>query len=279
MLKIGDFSKLSQISIKTLRFYDEKGLLKPGQTDRFTGYRYYSVDQLPRLNRILALKDLGFSLEQIRQAMTENLTTVELRGMLRLKRAEAEQAVEKERGRLERIEARLRQIEQEKTMSKYDVVLKKINSITVVSARDVIPAYGDIGRLIGEVFTFLGKRGVQPAGAPFAIWHDHGYKDTRVDAELAVPVNDAAAGALVDEGNIKIYRMPEEQMACVVHQGSYSDFGLAYGALGEWVETNGYRICGANREIYLSGPESSKDPAYYITEIQFPVEKVKAGQE
>lgn len=274
MLKIGDFSKLSQVSIKTLRYYDEMGLLKPGQTDRFTGYRYYSVAQLPRLNRILALKDLGFSLEQIRQVITEDLTTAELRGMLRLKMAEVEQAVEEERGRLERIEARLRQIEQENRMTSYDVVLKKIEPVTVASARDVIPDYGAIGQLIGTVFACLGRHGIQPAGAPFTIWHDHGFKDTNVDAELAVPVSAAAAGAFPGDAQVKISHLPAAEMACVIHHGSYDDFGQAYQAIGAWIDSNGYRICGANREVYLSGPEGGPNSANYVTEIQFPVEKV-----
>lgn len=274
MLKIGDFSKLSQVSIKTLRYYDEMGLLKPGQTDRFTGYRYYTVDQLPRLNRILALKDLGFSLDQVRQVLDEQVSTAELRGMLRLKQAEVQQDMEIERARLERIEARLRQIEQENRMTRYDVVLKKVEPITVASARELIPNYGAIGSLIGTVFKFLGKNGVQPAGAPFTIWHDHGFKETNVDAELAVPVNEALAAALVGDTQVHINRLPAVVMACVIHQGSYEDFGQAYQALGEWIESNGYRICGTNREIYLSGPESAGNPANYVTEIQFPVEKV-----
>src|SRR5512136_2701540 len=119
MLKIGDLSKLSRVSVKTLRYYDETGLLKPTQVDRFTGYRYYSFDQLPRLNRILALKDLGFALEQIAQLLSEDLPAAQLRGMLRLRQAELSQHVQDELDQLTRVEARLRQIEQEDTMSTY----------------------------------------------------------------------------------------------------------------------------------------------------------------
>jgi effector-binding domain-containing protein len=277
MLKIGDFSKLSQVSLKTLRFYDEMGLLKPSQIDRFTSYRYYTVNQLPRLNRILALKDLGFTLDQIRQILDEDLPPAELRGMLRLKQAEVQQGMDRERTRLERIEARLKQIEQENIMTTYDVIIKKINPITVISARDVLSQYNEIGRLIGEVFAFLGKNGIQPAGAPFSIWHDHGFQETEVDAELAVPVNLAGANVLPTDGKVKVSQMPAAEMACVIHQGSYDDFGLAYTALGEWIEANGYRICGSNREIYLSGPESGPNPAAYVTEIQFPVEKANVS--
>ncbi len=88
MLKIGDFAKLTRLSVQTLRYYDDLGLLKPVEVDRYTGYRYYTYDQLPRLNRILALKDLGLSLEQVGRLLAEDLPAAELRGMLRLKRAE-----------------------------------------------------------------------------------------------------------------------------------------------------------------------------------------------
>src|SRR5579862_8956297 len=91
MFKIGDFSKLSQVSMKTLRFYDQLGLLKPTHVDDFTGYRYYTADQLPRLNRILAFKDLGFTLEQIGPLLEEGIPAAQIRGMLRLKQAEIQQ--------------------------------------------------------------------------------------------------------------------------------------------------------------------------------------------
>jgi DNA-binding transcriptional MerR regulator len=113
MIKIGDFSKLSLVSIKTLRYYDEMGLLKPVNVDRFTGYRYYSASQLPRLNRILALKDLGFSLEQIAQVLNEGVSLEQLRGMLRLKQAELQQHITGEQERLARISARLNDITME----------------------------------------------------------------------------------------------------------------------------------------------------------------------
>lgn len=278
MLKIGDFSKLGQVSLKALRFYDEMGLLKPREIDRFTGYRYYTVDQLPRLNRILALKDLGFSLEQICQILNEDLPAAQFRGMLRMKQAEVQMEMEKEKTRLERIETRLRQIEQESPMSKYDVVLKKMPAQTVVSIRETIPNYGEVGKLIGEVFGFLGQHGIQPAGAPFTVWHDHDFRETEVDAEVAVQIAAAISPVLSGNGRVKISLLPAVEMACVIHQGSYDDFGLAYSALAEWIEANGYRITGSNREIYLSGPESTTNPAEYVTEIQFPVEKVKENQ-
>src|SRR5512134_2804859 len=109
MIKIGDFARLSQVSVVTLRYYDEMDLLKPVKVDAFTGYRFYSADQLPRLNRILALKDFGFSLEQIKLMLADELTLEQLRGMLTLQRKEVEKRLVDEQARLSRIEARLRQ--------------------------------------------------------------------------------------------------------------------------------------------------------------------------
>src|SRR5258708_26051323 len=116
MLKIGDFSALSQVSIKTLRYYDEMGLFSPEHVGTDSGYRYYSVTQLPRLHRILALRDLGFSLEQIAGLLKGGLTAEQLRGMYLLREAEQREQVEEEHARLARLRARLSMIDKEPAM-------------------------------------------------------------------------------------------------------------------------------------------------------------------
>jgi DNA-binding transcriptional MerR regulator len=120
MFKISEFARFTQASAKALRLYDELGLLKPAHVDPFTEYRYYSADQLPRLHRIIALKELGFSLEQIKPMLDERVSADQIKGMLMLKRAEAAQAMQAEQARLMRIEARLQRIELEGKMSPYD---------------------------------------------------------------------------------------------------------------------------------------------------------------
>src|SRR3979490_2331366 len=125
MLKIGDFSSLAQVSIKTLRYYDERGLLSPAHVDPETGYRYYSASQLSRLHRILALKDFGFSLEQIAKCLNEKVMAGQMRGMLVLRQAEQQARLEEERNRLGRLESRIRLIEEETSMSQ-EVVLKEV---------------------------------------------------------------------------------------------------------------------------------------------------------
>lgn len=269
MLKIGDFSRLSQVPVKTLRYYDEIGLLRPSEVDRFTGYRYYAADQLSRLNRILALKDLGLTLEQIDQLLNGDLPASEIRGMLKLKRAEIEQGIADEQARLARVEARLRQIEQENKMPNYDIALKKVEPQLVASVRDVVPTYPDIGRLYGEVFAYLG-RAASAETISAAVWHDEGVKERDIDAEAVIFLKTRVPGS----ARVKVYELPAATMASVIHKGAYNTLRLAYEAVLQWIDTNGYKIVAAPREIYLYCPEPVKqDDESYVTEIQFPVEK------
>ncbi len=271
MLKIGDFSKLSRVSVQALRYYDDLGLLKPVQVDRFSGYRYYSATQLARLNRILALKDLGLSLEQIAQLLKGELPSEQLRGMLRLKQAEIEQHLQEEQARLARVAARLKQIEQEAAMSNYDVILKKSKPALVASLRQQLPSYSQAGQLIEELMNYVMSQGsARPVGPTYAVWHDHSYREQDIDAEVAVPIT----GTVHPDGRIQVYQTPlVENMACVIHQGRMEEISAAYEAIMRWIETNGYQITGPNREIYLHWPEPGSDPAATVAEIQFPVEK------
>ena len=271
MFRIGDFSKLSRVSVKTLRYYDEVGLLKPARVDRFTNYRYYSVEQLHRLHRILALKDLGFPLEQIAQLLDEGVPLSQLQGMLRMRQADIQQKVREERERLARVEARLNQIEKEDKMSTYEVVIKKVEPLHVASVRDTVPAYDQQGPLFEELSTYLAEKGAKWVGPPLTMYHDTEYRESDVDIEVCAPVMPSVAG----NERVSVRELPGvETMACMVHQGSYSKgFHAAYGALMSWIEANGYRIVGPNREIYLKGGEDPNDESY-VTEIQFPVAKV-----
>jgi len=271
MIKIGDFSKLSRISVKTLRYYDEVDLLQPIEVDRSSGYRYYSLDQLPRLNRILALKDLGFSLDQIARALEDGITLEQMRGMLRLKQAEQTQRVQEEQERLIRVEARLRQIEMEANVAKYDVVIKPLDKQQVASLRKQIGTPQEIGRMFEEIFGYLGRIGVRPLGPSCGIWHDLEYKEKDLDTEVTVPV----AKSFPPGDGVQPAELPAvPAAACTIHQGSYEGFSQAYSAIMEWINANGYRVNGAYREIYLRGPgPQPTDPNAYVTEIQVPVEK------
>jgi effector-binding domain-containing protein len=268
MFKIGDFSKLGRVTVKTLRYYDQIGLLTPAEVDPFTGYRTYTADQMDRLNRILALKDLGFTLNQIGSLLDEGLSVEEMHGMFRLRQAEIEAALDEERERLARVAARLEQIRQGDDMA-YDVVLKEIDPVTIASVRGTIPTYGDVGMLYGELFGHLGQHGIHPAGPPLAIYHDPEYREADVDAEAGVPI-DADAPA---SGRVSVRTLPGGSVATCIHRGGYDTIGQAYTALMAWIERNGYAVAGPNREIYLRGPDDSGEPDGYVTEVQFPVTK------
>jgi DNA-binding transcriptional MerR regulator len=282
MFKISDFSKLSRVSVKALRYYDELGLLRPAQIDRFTSYRYYSMDQLPRLNRILALKDLGLSLEQIARLLDKELPPDQLRGMLKLKQAELEQQADEVQERLVRVEARLRQIEQEGKMPKYDVVIKKVEPQLVASVRDVVPTPPDQGRLWGELDAYLGQHKVRTVGPCLTLYHDTEYKERDWDLEVCEPLGAPIPGS----ERVHVRELPGvETMACVLHRGDFANVGETYNAMMAWIQANDYHIVGSNREVYLQAvvyPDAKAEyPASYLTdkeenrltEIQFPVEK------
>jgi DNA-binding transcriptional MerR regulator len=272
MIRIGDFSKLSRVSVKTLRFYDEMGLLKPIEVDRFTGYRYYEFDQLPRLHRILALKDLGFSLEEIGRLLEGDLSAEQMRGMLKLRQAEIRQRVEEEAARLERVKLWLRQIEREDSMSGYDVVIKKVEPTKIASVRGVVPTPPDQRSLWDELMNYLGQQGTRMIGPPMAIYHDKEFKERDWDIEVCMPITDE----LAPDKRVKIHELPAiEKMACVVHNGSFATIGEAYDAIAKWIDQNGYQIVGPGRELNLKLPEvlgDQNDPNT-VNEIQFPVEK------
>ena len=267
MFKIGEFSRFSRVPVKTLRYYHQIGLLEPARIDSFTGYRYYTAVQLTRLNHILALKDLGFSLEQIGQMVDDDLSPEQIRGMLRLKQAEIGGRIEADQARLARLESRLKQIEKEAKMPAYEVVIKKVEAMKIAGLRDTVANYQSVGPLYEALFAALGRHGVAPAGPAMAIYYDEEYRESDVDVETAVPI----IGGSLPAGRAVIRELPGAEMASLVRQGPYDDFSPAYQALMGWIEANGCRIIGPNREIYLRGPGEGVDPADFVTEIQFPV--------
>jgi DNA-binding transcriptional MerR regulator len=274
MFKIGDFSKLSQVSVKTLRFYDELGLLKPVEVDRFTGYRYYSAGQLPRLNRILVYKELGFSLEQIKQLLDDKLPTEQIRGMLRLRQAEIQQLVQAEQARLTLIETRLRQIEQENTMATNEVVIKEVPAQLVAGLKGVVPSWAEAEAFFAPFFAkgteYVAQHGNKFAGPTQAIYPDTEYHDHDISVEAVYPISEPIPAS--DE--IQVYELPAvKNMACIIHIGLYTEVSKTYEAMMKWLEANNYRIVGPSREVYLEY-DPNGDPSKYVTEIQFPVEKI-----
>jgi DNA-binding transcriptional MerR regulator len=280
MFKIGDFSKMGQVSIRTLRHYDELGLLKPAQIDQFTDYRFYTIDQLPRLNRILALKDLGLSLEQIRSVLSEDISAEQLHGMLMLKQAEIEQEVEENQRRLRRVRARLEQIEQEGHVSPYEVVLKQSPAQTVLALHRCVPQLDDMPHyrhtMYEAVYQALEHAGLERAGPELAIYHNGEYTEVEIEMEAALLIQPPATIPASLAPADRIYTLPATALlATVVHHGSLPQVIKAISALYAWIGTNGYVGCGPIREIHLFGSELEGGRHSQVTlEVQVPVEKV-----
>ena len=273
MLRISDFAQLSRVSPKALRLYDRMGLLKPIQVDSLNGYRYYSASQLSRLNRIVVFKELGFSLEEISQLLNENISTEEIRGMLRLKHSEIQQRVLEDHMRLRRVEMRLQELEMEGKMPNYEVILKPVASQIVAATVGIIPNYDECGaifdRMFDEAFSYVFSQGIKQVGNGISIYHDTKLRDHHIPVEAAAPIYEK----IPNSEKIWVYELPGvEQMACVVHHGEFSSLGKAYNTLLEWVEKNGYQVVGSTREVYLEY-EKDGDESKYVTEVQIPVEK------
>jgi DNA-binding transcriptional MerR regulator/predicted transcriptional regulator YdeE len=277
MIKIGEFSKLVQVPVPTLRYYDQVGLLKPVEVDRFTGYRYYSASQLPRLHRILALKGLGFSLEQIGRVLDEGLTPEQMRGMLRLRHAQISQQLLEVQSQLAEVEVRLQQIEREEQLSTYDVILKHVEPLLVASVRAILPDHSAVGSLFGEVYQAIGSHvgqalGPNPehGGQTLVLCYDTEFKEHGVDGAAAFMLR----CRVPESGRMHVHELPAATMATTVHHGSYNTIGEAHEAILRWIEANRYRIVGPDRELnlYHSMPIRRDDPSY-VTEIQYPVEK------
>jgi len=262
MFKIGDFSRLTQVTVKALRHYDRLGLLAPESIDPETGYRYYSGAQVSRLNRIRALKDLGFSLEQIGQLLDADLSPAQLHGMLLVKRDEVRGAIAAEQARLERIAERLRELD---VQPDYPVTIKDIPAQRVAAIRATLPQHRAIGVLFGELAAYRERHGIR-ADARLAIWHDTEYRDADVDAEAAL----ISADPLPPDGRVRPRDLPAvPEMACVTHRGPLATIGGAYIALLGWVEANDYQLVGPTRTFPHAFDGTAGDNA--VIEIQYPV--------
>jgi DNA-binding transcriptional MerR regulator len=273
MFKISEFSKFCRVPTKTLRYYNEIGLFSPAQVDGFTNYRYYSAEQLPRLNRILVLKEMGLSLAEIARLLNENVSFEEIRGMFRLKEAEVRQQVEDAQARLALVANRLKQIEQEGKMPTQDVIVKRIEPVHVLYLRQIAPTPNSVGDILGECFGAIMQQGIAPVAPPVAIFYDKEFLPANLDIAVAIPVDTSVQRTLALAGGraMSAQSLPEvATAACIIHHDSYDNFDQSYAALARWIEANGYRVAGPAREVYLTAPEEGKLP---ITELQYPVER------
>ena len=270
MLKIGEFSKLSRISIRMLRYYDEMGLLTPETIDPFTGYRYYSESQLFTAGRITALKDMGFKLCDTAELLKrwEDREILEQR-LLAQQEAARLQAEESAR-RLRLLDTAIERLRKDELMN-YDVTVKTIPERRVASVRQIIPCYEREGDLWGILMQETARMHIQD-GDPClcsATFHDGEYKDSNVDVEVQKTVR----GDYPDTEHVKFKTMPAVQVASAVCKGSYDQLNEATAAVVSWVESNGYVFDAPSFFIYHVSPHETNDPEKFVTELCYPVRK------
>jgi len=270
MFTIGDFARHGRVSVRMLRHYDAIGLLRPASVDPSTGYRAYAADQLPRLNRVVALKDLGFTLEQVASIIDDKVGIEELHGMLRLRRAELATRIAEDGARLRQVETRLRAIETEGAMPTDEVVVKSVPAVRVAELSGVARSFepAGVGPVIGPLYDELNARlaraGLTPVGAPVAYYED-APDGEGVVVHAALPVNAEPGG---DHG-LTIVDLPAlDRAATLLHRGEMDNVMPSIQSLAKWIDANGYRSTGYNREVYL---ECVGDRSTWVTELQEPV--------
>jgi len=277
MFRIGEFSRIARVSGRLLRYYDSIGLLSPQRIDPATGYRYYSAEQLGRLNRILALKDLGLSLEQVARLVDGKISTDEIRGMLMLKKAELEQTLSEQAVRLRHIESRLQQIDEQGVLRDYDVVVKSAARQPYLAVRRTYPAIDDVVATLRDVSRAVTARIPESARDALIVVAHSDFDDEDLDLEIGFGLKHEGVKPLALPGGLEmtVNELPSAAyLATLVRSGPLHQSHIAFGALGIWMEANGYQIAGPSREVFLQQPFQRPDQEDVVMEIQFPVTKV-----
>lgn len=277
MLKIGEFSKLTKVSVRMLHYYDDVGLLKPMKTDTITGYRLYSVSQVPILQKIIMLRDFNFQVPEIEDAL-KNWSDDVLTARLNLKIKEKQNTILQEQKQIENIELAIESIKKQQLDIHYNIIVKKIPAKTVLSLRKIIPDYNHEGVLWKEIFQYARKNHIdiiKQNDNNIAIYHDNDHKDTEVDVEVCVLVKNI-------QNSTEPFQFKQlnkvDTMACMMVRGKYSNLATAYHSFMYWLDENPqYEMSGLTRQICHRDHTNEENEEDYLTEIQIPV-TFKNGQ-
>ena len=269
-LKIGEFSRLMQVTVKTLRHYEQKGLLIPEEVDSWTGYRFYSIGQMLRLNSIRQLQRLGFSLEEIKD-LFEGESHVPSIEQLTMKIEETEKLLQQLLTRRSQLQEWVDSRKKVKTMEKFSI--QSLPEVIVASHREVIADYSALGMLcynvIGPEMQRLGCK-CPPPGYCFTIEHQQEYTPTNIDIEYCEQVEEMGT----DSSIIQFKRLPEVPKAlCMKHYGPYERFYESFTEAFAYLEEKGYKIAGRPRTCYIDGIWNQEDPEKWLSVIQIPIEE------
>lgn len=268
MLSIGDLARRTRVSVRMLRHYDALGLVIPEQVDECAGYRWYAASQIGRVNSLMALKELGFTLEQCRMILDEEVSVEELRGMLRLRQAELGQQIESDTGRLAEVGRRLRSIEKGLTRTNDTMQIKALPALRLAQVSAEVNDTTEISGLVGSLFETLTQR-LAAAGLPTTgrgVRTYYGRPDgSKIDIAAALPVGPDVGP--ID--GVEFVELPAEHMAAaVVHRGPVTEIADAWLTFDVGVEQRGLTSYGTCRQVYLETPDDSDN---WVVELQCPV--------
>ncbi len=268
-LKIGEFSKLMQVTVKTLRHYEQRGLLLPDKVDMWTGYRYYSIAQMQRLNIIRSLQRQGFTLEEIKELLEDGMQMPSIEQLTK-KIEETEQQLQLLIERRKQLLKWIDSHKQIKSMEKFSI--QSLPEIIVASHREIIPDYSALGMLcvnkIGPEMQRLGCKCPVP-GYCFTIEHSKEYRSTDIDIEYCEQVEEMGQ----DSDIIQFKRLPAVPKAlCMKHVGPYERFHESFTEAFAYIEEQGYKIAGDFRTCYIDGVWNQEDPEQWLSIIQIQIE-------
>ncbi|MEX1376745.1 MAG: MerR family transcriptional regulator [Eubacteriales bacterium] len=266
MFRIGDFSKLSRVSVRMLRYYDENDILKPDSVDDVTGYRYYSANQIYKINTIVLLRDYGFGVLDIGKFLSASVGIREQ--MLKDRKQEIEKSLAEEKSKLDKISSAIQNLYKENINMEYKVDIKSIPSMKAISLRDAIPTYSHEGMLWERLGTYVGENKIAVTEKCYATYYDTEYKDKDVDVEVLMEVKELGKG----DGEF-VFKETEsvEKAAFILVPGEYENISKAFEYLGRWLEETGSEISGRMRQVPIKGPWNEENPENYLTEIQCPI--------
>ena len=272
-LKIGEFSQMMQVTVKTLRHYEKKELLLPSEVDEWTGYRYYTIEQMQRLNTIRQLQRLGFSLDEIKELYEEGAyspSIEQLNEKIEETERQLQQLLTRRSQLLDWMNAHKKIKTMKKTMEKFRI--QSLPEIIVASHRETIPSYDDLGKLcvekIGPEMQRLGCKCPAP-GYCFTIEHNKEYRPTDIDIEYCEQVEEMGT----DSAIIQFKRLDAVPKAlCMKHVGPYERFHESFAEAFTYMEEKNYKIAGPLRTSYIDGIWNQEDPELWLSLIQIPIE-------
>lgn len=271
MFKIGEFSNLTRVSPRMLRHYEKCGLLYPAEIDKFTGYRKYSAGQIPLLNNIVTLRDMGFSIEEISDTLPHLNNHAYMDRVLRTKMAEVKSTIDAEQEKLMRLMQMSDTMRKERNIMVYEVKLQKLPAVKVLSLRGIIPHYRNEGMLWKRIGEYIAENKVQCHNDGYSTYFDEEYKESDPDVEIAIPVDVIGES----QGEFVYKEYPEIELAVTVRFSGPFDGGYdaASEKLATWMEENGYTFAGPLRGHVITSPDEEPNSDNWLTELQAPVRK------